>query len=427
MKFRQVDIDGITLLYEKSRMCKGVSFCIVAEGGSSQDSIPGISHFYEHMLFNGTNEHTGEELGKLIRKYNCRQNASTGRSCIKVYSVNSAKNFEKNFAICSEMFFDSNFPKDKIKKEKGVVNQEINRYLDRNEAVCFQQIFNKIYSYPEYKHHTLGTPESLNKITQKHLQDLQKRISVRENIVVSVAGNVSLCKCKKLVKKYIADVLPSGQSQKPDIFDLTINGRPQLVLLTKPTFKTCINVCIKKDGCENKKINYYNNVLGSVLNRLKGRLYNTFREENSLVYSTRFERVCNRKDGFDCYEIYTSKDKVNECIDALAKLLKDLQKNGITKEEWEDFKSGEKVKEDTNVEIYEDWAHENYDKYSMWKDAWKKREKMYKKYKKIVCYEEVNDYIKNTILSDEIWISIVGDVSKKDIYSYKKMCDVLTK
>lgn len=406
-------------------MCKGVSFEIYTYGGSGIDTVPGIAHFYEHMLFNGTSKHDGEQLGSLIRKYNCRQNAMTSKSYIKGVSINSAKNFEENFRLTTEMMFDSTFPQDKIDKERGVVEQEINRMLDNNESFCRWQAMQKMYDNKIYKEHTLGTPESLAKITRKKLLDFKKTISVRENIVVSIAGNVSFCKCKRLVKKYIADILPSGQNNNPHIEKLCIEGKPQLVLLTKPTFKTSINVMIKTDGIDDVKTSYYKSVLRSVLNRIKGRMYNTFREQNSLVYSCNYARMAGVSDGVDVYAIYTSKDKVNACIDALGGMLQDLRQNGITKEEWDSFKSGEEVQDDTEVQNYEEWPSENFAKIDMWGGGHKRREKAFKKCKKSVTLDEVNEYIKKDILDGDIWISIVGDVTKNDIYSFKKMCDVL--
>lgn len=425
MGIKTANINGVMLIFEHSRMCKGVSFEIYTYGGAGIDTVAGIAHFYEHMLFNGTTAHDGEQLGALIRKYNCRQNAMTSKSYIKGVSVNSAKNFEENFRLTAEMMFDSTFPQNKIDKERGVVVQEINRMLDNNESYCRWQAIQKIYDNKIYKEHTLGTPESLAKITRKKLLDFQKKISVRQNVVVSVAGNVSFAKCKRLVKKYISDVLPNGENHNPHIEKMAVDGKPQLVLLTKPTFKTSINVLIKSDGLRDEKTNYYKSVLRSVLNRIKGRMYNTFREQNSLVYACNYGRIAGLDSGLDLYAIYTSKDKVNECIDALGSMLQDLRQNGITKEEWESFKSGEEVKDDTELENYEEWPSENFAKIDMWGRGYKKRDKAYKNCKKTVGYDEVNEYIKRSILNDDIWISVVGDVTKKDIYSYKKMCEML--
>lgn len=420
-----VNINGVTLLYEYSRMCKGVSFEIYALGGSEIDTVPGIAHFYEHMLFNGTTSHNGEELGSLIRKYNCRQNASTSKDFIKCFSINNSKNFEQNFKLTTEMMFDSNFPQNKIDNERGVVEQEIFRMLDNNEKLCWWLAFQKLYDYREYKYHTLGTPQTLAKITRKKLVDFRQKISVRENIIVSVAGRVSLLKCKKLVKKYIADILPSGQCFEQHCLEQVVNGKPQLVLLSKPTNETSINVLIKTDGMRDVKISYYKSVLRSVLNKMNGRMYNAFREQNSLVYACNYKRTIRFNDGVDIYAIYTSKNKVDACIETLGVLLRDLRDNGITKEEWESFKSGEKVKDDTNLENYEEWPYDNFINYQTWGKGYKKREKAYKRCKKTVTYDEVNDYIKRSILDGDIWVSIVGDVTKKDIFSYKKMCNVL--
>ena len=420
--FKAHKIDGITLLHQRIRVNKGVRFEINILSGSGDEKIPGSMHLMEHMFFNGTTKHNSDELGKLMRSQNTRINASTGNGSVKIYTTNSVRNFEKDFALCTEMLFDSTYSQKMIDKEVGVVEQEINRYLDNNEGVCSWQMFQKIYKYPCYKNHTLGTPESIKKIKEKDLKKILKEKFVRENIVVSVSGNVSAKKCKNLIRRYIAGKVELGTNQYKNYQKLTINGSPCMVVKEKPTNKTCLYVGIKCDGLMDPKNNYIFDVYSQTLNRIKGRLWNALREDNSLVYSYGVNRTCSESDGYINYQMFTSADKVNKCIDALAVMLKDLRENGITKQEWENFRNEEKVREDLEIQGFERQANKNFWNYLYWGRS---REKEYEKLAKKITYEEVNEYIKQMVLNENIWVSIVGKVNKKKIYSHKRIIDIL--
>ncbi len=420
--FKVYKVDGVTLLYQRRRVNKGVRFEINILSGSGDEKIPGSMHLMEHMFFNGTTKHSSDELGKLMRAQNTRINASTGNSTVKIYTTNSVRNFEKDFALCTEMLFDSTYSQKMIDKEVGVVEQEINRFLDDNERFCAWQICQKIYKHPCYKEHTLGTAESIRKIKEKDLKKILKEKFVCENIVVSVSGNVSARKCRKMISRYIVGKIERGTNQYVEYQKLAINGAPCMVVKKKPTNKTCLYVAIKCDGLADIKNNYIFDVYSQTLNRIKGRLWNTLREENSLVYSYGVNRTCGFSDGYINYQMFTSADKINACIDALAVMLKDLRANGITKQEWENFKSEEKVREDLEIEGFERQANRNLWNYIYWG---KSREKEYEKLEKKITYEEVNEYIKNMSLNENIWVSIVGDVDKRKIYSHKQIVEKL--
>lgn len=420
--FKTYKIDGVTLLHQRVRVNKGVRFEITILSGSGDEKIPGSMHLMEHMFFNGTTKHSSDELGKLMRSQNTRINASTGNGMVKIYTVNSVRNFEKDFALCTEMLFDSTYSQKMIDKEVGVVEQEINRFLDNNESICSWQMLQKIYKYPCYKNHTLGTPESIRKIKEKDLKKILKEKFVRENIIVSVSGNVSAKKCKNMVSKYIASRIDKGCCHFKAAQKLTINGEPCMIIKQKPINKTCLYVGIKCEGMLETKNNYIFDLYTQTLNRIKGRLWNTLRENNSLVYAYSVSRTCTEKDGYVCYQMFTSEDKVNACIDALAVMLKELKENGISEQEWQNFKNDEKVREDLEIEGFEKQANKNLWNYLYWG---KSREKEYDKLSKTMTYEEANEYIKQMVVNENIWVSIVGNVNKKKLYSHKKVVEII--
>ena len=173
---------------------------------------------------------------------------------------------------------------------------------------------------------------------------------------------------------------------------------------------------------EDAKNNYCFDVYRQTLNRIKGRLWDALREKNSLVYSYGVGRTCSMDDSYINYQMFTSADKINACVDALASMLKELREKGITEQEWENIKNDEKVRKDLEIQGFENLPNRNLWDYLHWG---KSRDKEYEKLKKKLTYEEVNEYIKQMVLNENIWVSIVGDVDKKKIYSHKKIVESL--
>ena len=124
--------NGLTALFSKNSS-KSVAVEVMFKVGSNDETkkIFGISHFLEHMLFEGTkNRKDSREIANEIEKYGAEFNAYTSgdRTAFFIKIIN--KKFEIALDILSDMVVNPLFSKKMVEKEKRVISKEINMVTD---------------------------------------------------------------------------------------------------------------------------------------------------------------------------------------------------------------------------------------------------------------------------------------------------------
>src|SRR3989344_7438191 len=124
--------NGATLIFEKNNS-KSVAVEIMFNVGSNYETKKqaGLSHFLEHMLFEGTKKRKSSgEIANEIEKYGAEFNAYTtgDRTAFFIKIIN--KRFDIALDILSDMIKNSVFNEKIIEKEKKVVLKEINMVTD---------------------------------------------------------------------------------------------------------------------------------------------------------------------------------------------------------------------------------------------------------------------------------------------------------
>ena len=114
---------------------------VLVKAGYINDTIAGIAHFTEHMLFNGTAKYSGEkDFSGYIAKYNGSQNAYTTHDHTCYYFSTAKDGFLQALDMFGNFFVCPLFKKDCVAREKEAVNAEHIKNIDsddwrRNELI----------------------------------------------------------------------------------------------------------------------------------------------------------------------------------------------------------------------------------------------------------------------------------------------------
>lgn len=414
--------NGATLIYRKNNLSKGTAIRFGINRGGALDKNTGLSHLLEHMLFKGTSTKTKEQLDEDIRLNISSINASTGGETLVMRFYESSKQFEKGLEICSDCFLNANFPEDELEKEKQVVLQEIIRDKDNQSRIAFKNLWNLAYNYPETKSTTLGDENKMVKLTRKNLIDYKEKNFISNNFYACVTSSMPFLKVKKLVKKYLVDNLHEGNKPEFNLYDLKINGDSKLTIETMDRNKVKILIGFPTSGFVNLRQNFIDGLVIKYLNVMKSPMWNQFREKNQLVYAISLSRSTNRHDGLIFFDIETDPKKVNLCFDVLGELFKEI-KEEVNEKDIARVKRNFKEFKDRYVGHPTDYCIDDFYEYLGHGRLLKERE--FKFEKKDITLENVKKSIDNLINFDKVFVSIVGNVNKKDIYTIKKIQSVL--
>ena len=207
--------NGITLIFEKNNS-KSVALEVMFKVGSNFESksMAGISHFLEHMLFEGTKSRKdSREIANEIEKYGAEFNAYTtgDRTAFFIKIIN--KRFDRALDILSDMAANPVFGKKIIEKEKQVILKEINMITDDprlHQWILFQKT---LFDEHPARNPTYGTVGTVKSFDRNHIADYYRSHYIPNNMIISVVGNVD--KVKEKIEGYFGSLKPNKLVRMP--------------------------------------------------------------------------------------------------------------------------------------------------------------------------------------------------------------------
>src|SRR3989338_9813978 len=168
--------------------------------------ISGVSHFVEHMMFKGTLKRPSAiDLTRELESVGADFNAFTGKEYTGYYvKIDSAKQ-ELAFDLLSDMLFNSKMDEVEMKKEKGVIVEELRMYED-NPSMFINLMFDRLlFGDCPLGWDEGGSATTVNGLDRQELWDYYKSAYEPQNMTLVVSGNIDQKKLKKLVEKYYAE------------------------------------------------------------------------------------------------------------------------------------------------------------------------------------------------------------------------------
>ena len=127
--------NGIRVVLEQMPQLRTAAFGVWIQVGSVNETKEnnGISHVIEHCLFKGTKTRSAKQLADEISAIGDQLNAFTGKECTAFYGVTLTEYLPKMMELVGDMLKNSTFEEEPLRKELGVILEEIDMYDDSPE------------------------------------------------------------------------------------------------------------------------------------------------------------------------------------------------------------------------------------------------------------------------------------------------------
>ena len=169
-------------------------------GGESFLSVPdGIAHFLEHKLF--ANE-DGSDSFEHFSAIGADANAYTSFNKT-AYLFSCTNNFEAALGELADFVTHPYFTKESVKKECGIIAQEIKMYDDHPSESCYYGMLGGLYKNHSVKRNICGSVESIGKITPELLYDCYRAFYDMSNMALIVCGDVSPEDVAKILDEHL--------------------------------------------------------------------------------------------------------------------------------------------------------------------------------------------------------------------------------
>lgn len=187
----------------------GITF--LAGSRYEQSNEVGLAHFLEHCIFKGTQKRKTVHILSRLDSVGGELNAYTTKEEICVYASFVENHFNRAAELLSDIVQNSVFPEKEIEKEKEIVLDELNSYLDAPSDKIMDDFEALLFPNHPLGNNILGSPESVDSFTRQQLLDYTKRFFVASNAVVSFVGSTKLPQVKARLEKYF------GQLEKGEV------------------------------------------------------------------------------------------------------------------------------------------------------------------------------------------------------------------
>ena len=216
IEFTEFDLkNGLHVILHEDHSTPIVAVSIMYHVGSKNENPDrtGFAHFFEHLLFEGSENIERGQFDKLITGAGGVNNASTSQDRTYYYEILPSNQLELGLYLESERLLHAKIDSIGIETQREVVKEERRqRYENTPYGTVIEQTMNRAYRVHPYRWMPIGSMEHLNAAQKEEFMEFYKTFYVPENAVLSIAGDINLKLTKKLVKKYFEDIPKGGKT-----------------------------------------------------------------------------------------------------------------------------------------------------------------------------------------------------------------------
>ena len=322
--------NGLRIITVPQKNTQAVTTLVLVGTGSKYEKKEnnGISHFLEHMFFKGTKKRpsliaVAESLDKVGGIYN----AFTGTEYTGYFAKVEVSQFDLALDWVSDIFLNSTLPEKEIKKEKGVIIEEINMLYD-NPMTYIQTLWSKLlYGDQPAGWDVAGTKENVVKMNRQKLLDYKNKQYMAKNTIVCIAGKIDEEASIKKVKKYFSKIGKTAPIKKQKVFEKQLE--PKTLLHYKKTDQT--HLCLGVRGYNLfHPLRYSFEILETILGgMMSSRLFIEVREKLGMAYYIKTDVETNPDTGYLVTRAGVSNENVEKAILAILKEYKKISQRKV--------------------------------------------------------------------------------------------------
>ncbi|MDP4267943.1 MAG: pitrilysin family protein, partial [Bacteroidota bacterium] len=154
--------NGIRVIHKQvNTLVSHCGFILNTGTRDEKEGEEGLAHLIEHVIFKGTKKRKAFHILSRLEDVGGELNAYTAKEETAVYASFLNQYYERSIELLSDIIFNSVFPAKEIEKEKEVVVDEINSYLDTPSEQINDDFEELVFDGHPLGKNILGTPERI--------------------------------------------------------------------------------------------------------------------------------------------------------------------------------------------------------------------------------------------------------------------------
>ncbi len=328
--------NGLTVLIQEDERFPLVSMRLYVRAGSAYErpEEAGISHFFEHMVFKGTERRGPGELAQAIESVGGNINAATSFDYTVYLTDAPSDHWALGLDVLQDMVFGSVFDPEELESEKNVVLAELERGEDNPGQRLFKSQQAQVWADTPYARPIIGYRDTVMSITRDDLNAYIDRLYQPRSMLLVVVGNVETQAVLEEAEKLFGNLKNDRVLTPAKAYEPAQVGAGPLVSVQQGAWnKVYLSVAFPTPGFQSAQaVGLY--VLGHLLGGDKtSQLYRKFKYEERLVHDISMSLVDLERTGMLYLNASLDADKLQAFWKALNEEFAGLKAGAFTDEE----------------------------------------------------------------------------------------------
>lgn len=218
IKFTEFDLpNGLHVILHEDHATPIVAVSVMYHVGSKNEDPQrtGFAHFFEHLLFEGSENIGRGEYMKLVQANGGQLNANTSQDRTFYYEVLPSNQLELALWMESERMLQAKIDMIGVETQRKVVKEEKKqRYDNTPYGQLLNVVYENAYTKHPYRWSPIGKEQYIDQATLEEFMNFYKTFYVPNNATLSIGGDLDISKTKELITKYFGTI-PKGTKAIP--------------------------------------------------------------------------------------------------------------------------------------------------------------------------------------------------------------------
>jgi len=224
INFVEYDLEnGLHVILHEDHSTPIVAVTVFYHVGSKneQPDRTGFAHFFEHLMFEGTENIPTGDYHKIVSANGGTNNATTDFDRTYYYEILPSNQLKLGLWLESERMLHLKVDSAGVETQRKVVKEERKMRLDNQPyGSLLEETFKRAYTKHPYHWTPIGSAQYIDMATIDEFMDFYKHYYVPNNAVLTIAGDINIDEAKKMIKEYFGDI-PRGTRKitYPDVVE----------------------------------------------------------------------------------------------------------------------------------------------------------------------------------------------------------------
>lgn len=315
--------NGIRIIH-KERKGEIAHLVLMVETGTRDELAHenGLAHFVEHTIFKGTQNRKAYHILSCLDNVGGDLNAFTTKEETCIQATFLKQHYKRSLDLFADIAFHSTFPENELDKEKEVILDEINSYLDSPSDQIFDLFEEMVFKGHPLSRNILGTADLVKGFHRQNVFDFMAHNYSTDQMILATVGDISFKEFERLAKTYFGEQPAHLVNKKREVFkDYTPENR---VMERKNHLSHCMIGGIAPEFCSPLRmpIVMLNNILGGPA--MSSRLGLNIREKYGFAYSIESQYTAYSDTGLISVYMGVDPDSLEKAIGLVYKELDKL-------------------------------------------------------------------------------------------------------